>query len=228
MNRLKLTAVYALLATIAVCSVTLGTRALTGSFGTPPRVIPYKGYLELNGVPVTGQRNVRFRLYESDTSATALWTGATQSVQVSSGHFTAYIGQGATVLNLTHLRRDQLWIGVEVDGVQLAGRQRLLSTAHAITAAQAQDFTVAGNLRVNGTLRVDGDTTNLRYSNEYYLNSSSGFRDLVLGTSTRRVCFLTTVWGYGEDAACNIQAEGSNWVMVSWGNVICRARCIQW
>lgn len=237
MNRLKLTIIYGIMATVAVCSVTLGTRALTGSFGTPPRVIPYRGYLEQNSVPVTGTRRLTIRLHTAATGGSIVWTEAHPAVPIHSGVFVVNLG-AVTSLSPTLFRdRDSLFISVQVDNEQLNGRQRLLTTPHAMVADQATgaanftttgDVTVGGNLQVSGNLTVTGSTTNIHAPTGRQTRSTAD-----LGSTTRRVCFLTEV-AQETGSGCVIETISNRYQLRSYvglgqtGSSICTARCITW
>lgn len=156
--------------------------AVTGPFGTPPRLVPFGGTLELNGVPVNGNVPMTFFVLDSAAAAVtgALWQEdypAASPVTVVGGRFRVELGSRSPPTGIpdTVFRNGELYVAVTVRGVELRGRQRLLASPYAITAAQARDFTVNGTLsvagaatlgdaltdatRVNGTLEVAGAST---------------------------------------------------------------------
>jgi hypothetical protein len=154
---------------IAVCGVTAilagGALALavTGPFGTPPRVVPYGGTLEQNGVAVSGSVPMTFYILNSPTAAlsTALWSEdypAASPVDVVGGRFSVSLGSRTAGSGIpdTVFQTGELYVGIKVAGVELAGRQRLLANPFSITAAQARDFSVNGTLTVNGAANVAG------------------------------------------------------------------------
>lgn len=73
------------------------SRAATGPYGTPPRVIPYAGTLDQSGMPVTGDVPMTFFLVTSATatSSRAIWTEdypAGDPVHVLGGRFSVALG----------------------------------------------------------------------------------------------------------------------------------------
>ncbi len=135
---------------------------LVGDFGEPPRLIPYAGVLEEGGVPVSASVEMTFFLVGNvaDTEAQALWS-ETQTVLVSAGRFGVTLGGDSAIAD-TVFDRTELYAGVSIAGVELAGRQRITTTPYAVTAANAENFTVRSTLTVNGAtnlnngLEVDG------------------------------------------------------------------------
>ena len=52
-----------------------------------PAKITYQGNIRQNGNLVTGQRSITFRIYNSSTSSSALWTSPVYPVFISTGVF---------------------------------------------------------------------------------------------------------------------------------------------
>ena len=101
--------------------------------------ISYQGVLKENGSPVTGNRNMVFRLYNVDSGGAALWgenhTGG-NAVSVTNGLFNVTLG-GINPLDVEDF--DQaLWLEVEVEGTIL-GRQRLLGAPYAHSLVPGAD-----------------------------------------------------------------------------------------
>lgn len=133
-----------------------------------PLVIPYDGFLELGGQPVTGPFNLRFSLYASVAEdAESLWSDQ-HLLGVLNGRFTALLGTGIAFPTGTDsvFQQEALYIGVEVEDPDtpgswhaLGGRQRVLAVPHAYLSAQATDFLVEGTLAVGGDVAFHGDVT---------------------------------------------------------------------
>ncbi len=137
--------------------------AVTGPFGTPPRLIAYGGTLDQGGMPVTGPVPMTFFILNSATAlpAAALWSEdypAATPVNVVGGRFDVILGSRTPVTGVPDsvFQNGELYVAVRVAGVDLEGRQRLVTNPFAITAAQAQDFSVLGNLRVSGSATMTG------------------------------------------------------------------------
>lgn len=122
-----------------------------------PRVIPYQGVLELDGAPYNGDVEIIFTLHPASSGAATLWT-ETQSVSVYNGTFSVSLGTVAPIA-ATLLAADSLWIGLNVDGVAMANRQRITPVPYALWSAQSSDFTVARDARVERNLSVIGTST---------------------------------------------------------------------
>ncbi len=113
--------------------------------------IPYQGMLELGGDPVDGPLDFVFGLYTSDTAgATAIWTSKTHSLQVSRGYFATVLGDETDLTNRLSsavMSQPVLYIGMKVDGVELAGRQRILAVPYAQNGMPDKNFVVEGQIQ---------------------------------------------------------------------------------
>jgi hypothetical protein len=135
---------------IALALVLLGTA--TTHAQVPPKLIPYNGHLDRDGVPVNGTVAVTFFLVTSEGAAFGanVWAEDHAAVVVANGRFSVLLG-GTTPIPDGVLRLPALYLGMKVGetlggAVELSGRQRLGSAAGAVTAAQAEDFTVNGDV----------------------------------------------------------------------------------
>ncbi len=235
--------------------------AVTGPYGTPPRVIAYGGTLEQNGMPVNGAVPMTFFIVDSEAApvTSALWSEdypAGSPVTVAGGRF--QVGLGSRTPNTgipdSVLQAGELYVAVRVAGVDLAGRQRLLASPFAITAAQARDFTVNGNLTVTGgvSLPVGALTDNSVLGADLApgalqvigpsqaTDSYAGPATVALGSATRRICYLTSTSHEGGDnctGGCAVEVVGGNWQVRAIGTecgaggtarALCRANCITW
>lgn len=101
-----------------------------------PRQIPYRGYLDQNGVPVTNPSvPMSFELYtcESGSDCRTGWVEG-QAISVQEGQFTAALGDVRPIP--AHLfAQPSLYLQIAVDGQLLVGRQRLLTVPYAQHAA---------------------------------------------------------------------------------------------
>ncbi|MBL8912694.1 MAG: tail fiber protein [Archangium sp.] len=105
---------------------------------TIPRQITYRGFLERDSVPVSGQLEIGFTLVSTDGGTT--WRES-HVVQVASGHFSADIGEDGGIPAVL-LDDPGVSLSVQVqpstNGPILAGSQRLLSVPFSQRALLAQ------------------------------------------------------------------------------------------
>jgi microcystin-dependent protein len=99
-----------------------------------PRQIPYRGYLDQNGVPVTNtSMPAAFELFTTETDGRPAWS-ETQTLSVVDGQFTVSLGD-VTAIPAYLFTQPSLYLQITVDGQLLAGRQRLLTVPYAQYAA---------------------------------------------------------------------------------------------
>jgi len=124
-----------------------GNVSLAGTVGSK---ISYQGVLKENGNPVTGSRDMTFRLYSDDTCSTQVGSDIFKSgVQVTSGLFTVdldvdhddFDGQG-------------LWLEVEVRGTKI-GCEEILPAPYALSLRPGADM--LGTLDSSPVLHVRND-----------------------------------------------------------------------
>lgn len=132
-----------------------------------PRVVPYDGLLNLDGVGLTGTVDMVFTLYDAASGGNTVWTESWTSandhpVTVRAGRFSVNLG---TYEGIEDVIADagQVFLGIQVKEPEaenftaLGGRQRLNPVPYALWSAQAADLTVAGSLNVGGTAVVGGE-----------------------------------------------------------------------
>jgi hypothetical protein len=136
------------------------TAQVTGNYGTPPRLVPYTGYLENNGAPVSGTVDMSFYAVstQGDPIGSALWQEDHTGVVVSGGRFAATLG---TMTGFGTLFTDygELYVGLSIDGTDIGGQQRIVSAPYSLSAGEAQNFTVRGNLTTAGTATFQNTAT---------------------------------------------------------------------
>jgi hypothetical protein len=83
-------------------------------FPAAPAEVPLQGVLtDANGVPLDGNADVTFSIYDMQSGGTALWS-ETRTVAVDNGLFTVYLGQ-VNAIDLTWFRdHGDLWLGIRV------------------------------------------------------------------------------------------------------------------
>lgn len=140
-----------------------------------PRMIPYQGILEIDGMPVdaTGADAIpiRFALYDRPDGNEPVYAQRID-VEVYRGRFTATIGPtddtGRPIERVVRAA-DGLTLGMTLlgdpddpnDDIEMANRQRLMATPYALWTTSAANFTVAADLTVDGDLRMSGGTLDL-------------------------------------------------------------------
>jgi len=88
----------------------------------------YQGVLKENGSPVTGNRDMTFRLYSDDTCSTQVGSDiAKPGVQVNDGLFSVEVD-----VTHSHFNGQGLWLEVEVGGTQI-GCQEILPVPYALS-----------------------------------------------------------------------------------------------
>jgi len=100
-----------------------------------PRLIPYEGRLERNGAPFDGKVPAEFSLYASVDTPTPIWGPERQTLDIVAGRFHADLGS-TSAIDPSILAQGGLFLGITVDGVPLAGRQRFLASPYALRSAQ--------------------------------------------------------------------------------------------
>lgn len=122
----------------AVVAAVLGAGApLAGE--VVPRQIPYRGYLEQNGVAVNSPGvAMRFRLFGIDGGV--LHEESRTAVPVQNGQFSVELGD-STAIPKTVFQQNFLELEVAVGAAPtvLDGRQRILTVAYASSSAQSAD-----------------------------------------------------------------------------------------
>jgi len=158
---------------LAVASLLASSSAMAG----PDHVVPYAGVIDKNGAPFTGPVSLNFGLFNCPNGVcptTPLWvaSGAQTSfppagangvnVTSSGGQFSVLLGDtGQTALPSSVQQSTQLHVRIAIkasDGswVALGGAQRVAPVARAISAEEANSFTVRQNLAVAGSATVAG------------------------------------------------------------------------
>jgi hypothetical protein len=120
--------VLVFLTLIAVCG--------TSAWGVPS-VMDYQGKLtDSAGSPLTGTYSMSFRLYGAGVGGTHLWQES-RSVQALDGIYSVLLG-AVTPLPAAVFASDNLYLEVQVGTEVLSPRQRLVSTAFAMRAGDAE------------------------------------------------------------------------------------------
>ena len=221
-----------ILAAVAGCAIVLSfasthTALADGNPATDqvPRLVPYQGTLEKDGVAVTGQVQMTFGIFDGATSTTPAWTEKL-AVNVYSGRFMALLGS-TTVASATNLAKaianaDDLYLRVTLNNasgdVALSNRQRFLPTPFAIWATASTNLqatsinaptgnpltlnnTTKTEVQVGGNIRLKGyDVTLSPWDSG---PRGDGGRALVLDTGD------TLAVNFSGDFAGGVRMEGA-------------------
>ncbi len=118
---------------------------ITVSFTQVPQLINYQGKLDSAGVPLSGTRNLTFRIYSVATAGTALWTETQTGVTITVGIFNVLLGSVAPFPGTLFTTTGERYLGITVGtGTEMVPRYRITSTAFSIRAANADN--VADNI----------------------------------------------------------------------------------
>ncbi len=143
-----------------------------------PYQIPYQGHLERGGVPEDGNFNFVFRLYDAASDPdpatpedeSLVWESSTRNLFVSDGNFSVILGDSTDVNNDDPnnaydgpieefvMAKSELYVGIEVAGTALSGRQKLVASPSSQRGASNNDFVIDGTGFV-ADLEVTGSTS---------------------------------------------------------------------
>jgi microcystin-dependent protein len=112
-----------------------------------PALVSYQGYVtDGSGEPHEGNADVRVRLYDSETSPTALWEELHDNAPTTDGYFTLLLGS-VTPLSAGAFDGTERWLQVSVDtgdGYADFPRSRVASVPYALQAARVPWSGVSG------------------------------------------------------------------------------------
>lgn len=120
-----------------------------------PRALPYEGHLSVDGVPLNLDLEVTFRLWSLAAGGEQLYE-ETLPVHFVNGKFSVLLGENDARVPTAVFDAADIYVGVTINNTELRGRQRIVPVPHALWAARAADFTVAGALTVQGPATVTG------------------------------------------------------------------------
>ncbi len=186
-----------------------------------PKLIPYRGTLEKDGVPFHGSIDMTFKLYDGADATEPVWQES-QSVNVFNGKFSVLLGitageDGDDNLWNVITNADKLYMEVSVNtgsgDVTLGNRQRFLPVPYAAWTTASTDFHIGNNLYVANatqtkTLGVDEDAS--IGGNVSVSGSMSVDGNMQIGSDATESMF--TIYGQENDgssvAAIRIEAGG--------------------
>lgn len=184
----------------------------------PALAVPQKIYLQgilrdQNDNLLNGSYNIIFRIYDSATGGTALWTEIQSNVQINNGLYTVVLGS-STPLTADFFSEDNRYVGVQVgNDPEMSPRIQLLSVPFAMHADtvdgyNASDFALSsGNYVLLGPLSPQ-TTSSAEAINVTTTNVNgkgvSGIVSAATGTNFGLYGKTNSLFGYG------VRGEGPN------------------
>ena len=222
---------------------------------TLPRGLPYEGHLAIDGVPLNRPTAVRFALWSLPVGGVLLFDES-QDVVFVNGRFSVLLGVGDARIPPIVFDAADVYLGVTVRNTELRGRQRIVPVPHALWAARAADFTVAGRLTLNGVLDAAAASvgeltaadaaigtlsagslnlplgiqgvTGFRMSAEATLSFLPQASSIDMGVSASDgMCFITSVSSQEQGFVCTVGVDGrGQWTLSAERISECSARCL--
>jgi hypothetical protein len=135
-----------------VYSLLLFVFIINNLYSQIPQTINYQGVLkDNNGVLVNSSQALTFKLYETETNGSIVWTES-QTVDVKDGVFNVILGK-ATPLNV--LFDKPYWLGISINGTELEPRIELTSSAYSLNAKTVEDSSITTEKIVDGAVTQD-------------------------------------------------------------------------
>lgn len=127
--------------------VGLAASAASSAFATAPLEFSHSGrLLDTQGTPLNTAVTLTLTIHTSATADTNDYVATYASLQPEDGYYTVTLGgTGTPALNASLFDNNELWLGVEVDGVELSDRTRLVAVPYANTATRAENLVGAEN-----------------------------------------------------------------------------------
>lgn len=94
-----------------------------------PVKFTYQGNLRQNGLLISGQRNMVFRVYGSSDSAAELWASPAYDVTLSTGVFRVTLEPA-----LSDWQSGGMWLELEIEGNRMSPREELTSSPYSINS----------------------------------------------------------------------------------------------
>lgn len=126
-------------------------------------VVPYRGYLEIDGVPFTGDVSVSATLRAGGSTYSETFT----TVFVSSGQFQLALGTGSGGgLPEWVFTSEVVELTLGIDGTTLPGRQRLYPAVSAVRRVDMENVVLSGTTTVESGVTVDGPSVGWPHSRQ--------------------------------------------------------------
>jgi len=138
---------------LAVCSLLASAPAMADI----PHAITYQGRLmDSLGVPLSGEYQMTFTIYDMPEGGNSLWSSGPQIVPVEDGQFMCALGQFGEIPDTVFLQHFERWLGISVEGgPELTPRTVFNSVAFAYRARYAD---------ASGVCEMAGDAEHAMYA----------------------------------------------------------------
>ncbi len=181
-----------------------------------PHKIYYQGRItDKNNIPITGNIDLSFNIYNNDSGGTLLWSETHNSVAVLRGVFNVVLGE-INPINLSF--NTNYWLEISVNGNTLLPRREFLSTPYAyraqIASAVSSNLEIKGNLIINNNLYVRHNTY---FYNDVFITNYS----LFLKKSNKILTLMTSGSGIdikSENSPLYLNWDSSQNVTIGQGN----------
>lgn len=196
--------------------------------GTVPTFIPYQGTLtDASGNPIDGSVNLTFRLYNTLSGGTALWTESHTNVPVSSGLFNVRLGS-KTAFADSVWQNASLYLGIQVGSeAEMTPREPLgavpvsYSTGSLTAGATFQGDVQANNHSLIGVqnLKGSGNTSPAQLhmpsssEGDLYLNWHTG-RNIYAGFGTATNVFGVSAGKKSDNSISEVNLKFHNEVVL--------------
>jgi len=129
------------------------------SFASPPTKISYEGRLvDTAGNPITVSKAVTFKIFDSLTGGTTLWTSSTYTVVPESrGTFSVLLGSNSDPINASVFNGSDAYLELTIAGETLSPRMQLVTTPYSFKSSDSENL--AGLAASNYLLKSGGTLT---------------------------------------------------------------------
>jgi hypothetical protein len=194
--------------------VSLFLFAVTASLSAQvPQLLEHDGYLLESGKPVTGNRTMAIKIYNSATGGNASFSQTIGTVKVTNGEFYFQYG-GSGITNA--LTANQTWLAVTVNGTEQTPRSRLVPVPFALRSSVSEDAQIL-KTQVGA---ISSNLTSVQSQNTALTSNITALSSNITSLKTQTTGIGTTVAGLttnmtalkGQSAALgsNVTALTSN------------------
>jgi len=114
-----------------------------------PALINYQGKLRQGGNLMSGDINIKFKVYDAPVGGTLIWESLPKLVHASNGIFNTYFGDysvGAVFSNVNWDSYSSTYLELEVAGTVLSPRVQLASSLYAVLAGKVSSNAVTAGM----------------------------------------------------------------------------------
>ncbi|MFP4458566.1 MAG: hypothetical protein ACLFSQ_03125, partial [Candidatus Zixiibacteriota bacterium] len=204
---------------------------LTLSLFAVPEQLSFQGRItESDGTPYHGMHDMDFRIYDSESGGTLLWS-ETQSIDIQVGYYHVFLGSTVD-LPRTVFSGAEIWLEIEIESEILYPRNKLVTVPYSYRSAVAESL--VGGAAMGDTLRAnwayihdipadlaDGDDIGflrLRANSEPWITSEATFAE---GTAVTLDQTGSTITINADDSPDeDWEIIGDNLYPIPTGNII--------